>query len=106
MKTASAILKTYSSGASLAELKEKYGIRGKSQLASAVLEALIASGKMPPLARGRRKKKLPSEFKVAVNKRGTIVIPKEAVVEAFRLKEGQTFSAKRRGKKIILTSAV
>ena len=101
----SAILKTYTGGATLAELKDKFGIKGKSQLASAVLDALIRSGKMPELARGRAKQALPTEFKVAVNLRGTIVLPKDAVADAFHFTQGQSFIARRRGKKIILTLA-
>jgi len=99
----SAILKTYTAGATLTELKHKFGIKGKGQLASAVLDALIQAGKMPKLARGQAKKELPSEFKVAVNLRGTIVLPKDAVSDAFRFSQGQSFIARRRGKKIILT---
>jgi hypothetical protein len=103
-RKASAILKTYAGGASLAELKKRFGIRGKGQLASAVLDALIVAGKMPPIARGRAKAPQ-TEFRVAVNTRGTIVIPKDAVVESFKFAAGQAFSARRRGKKIILTVA-
>ena len=105
VRNSSAILKTYTAGATLAELNEKFGIKGKGQLASAVLDALIRSGKMPELARGRTKKTLPSEFKVTVNLRGTIVLPKDAVSDAFRFTQGQSFLARRRGKKIILTLA-
>jgi hypothetical protein len=104
-KNSTAILKTYTAGASLAELRDKYGITGKGQLASVVLDALIQSGKMPALTRGRSKRDLPSEFPVAVNKRGTIVLPKDAVAGAFRFVPGQSFVARRRGKKIILTLA-
>jgi len=100
-----AILRTYAAGASLTELKKKFGIRGKGHLASAVLDALISSGKMPPIGRGRAAKPAPTEFKVAVNRRGTIVLPKAAVVDAFRCAPGQKFTARRRGKKIILTAA-
>ena len=99
----SAILKTYTGGATLAELKDKFGIKSKGQLASAVLDALIRTGKMPQLARGRAKKAVPSEFKVKVNLRGTIVLPKDAVADAFRFSQGQSFIARRRGKKIILS---
>ena len=105
VKNSTAILKTYTAGASLAELRDKYGISGKGQLASAVLDALIQSGKMPALSRGRAKKELPSEYSVTVNKRGTIVLPKDAVGGAFRFVPGQSFIARRRGKKIILTLA-
>ena len=104
-RNAAAILKTYTAGATLTELRQKFGIRGKGQLATAVLEALIDSGKMPALARGRAKRELPREFPVAVNKRGTIVLPKEAVADAFHFSSGQKFVARRRGRKIILTLA-
>ena len=70
-----------------------------------MLDALIDPEKCPQLARGRAKKELPAEFKVAVNLRGTIVLPKDAVADAFRFTQGQTFVARRRGKKIILTLA-
>lgn len=104
-KNAAAVLKTYSAGASLAELKRKFGIRGKGHLANAVLDALIQSGKMPKISRGNAKQKLPSEFTVKVNMRGTIVLPKDAVGDAFHFTTGQSFVARRRGKKIILTLA-
>lgn len=105
ISNSSAILKTYAGGATLAELKAKFGIKGKGQLASAVLDALIRSGKMPKIARGRAKQELPREFRVSVNLRGTIVLPKDAVSDAFRFTQGQSFIARRRGKKIILTLA-
>lgn len=104
-KNPAAILKTYLTGATLAELRQKFGIRGKGHLANAVLDALIQSGKMPKIARGRVKPETPSEFSVKVNKRGTIVLPKDAVGDAFHFTTGQTFVARRRGKKIILTLA-
>jgi hypothetical protein len=104
-RNAATILKTYTAGATLAELKQKFGIRGKGQLAAAVLDALIASGKMPALARGRANKQVPREFTVAVNKRGTIILPKEAVGDSFRFTTGQKFLARRRGSKIVLTLA-
>jgi len=105
VSNSSAVLKTYAAGATLTELRDKFGIKGKGQLANAVLDALIRSGKMPKLTRGRAKQALPSEFKVAVNLRGTIVLPKNAVADAFHFTQGQTFIARRRGKKIILTLA-
>jgi hypothetical protein len=70
-----------------------------------VLDALIRAGKMPRLARTRAKEAPPTEFKVKVNLRGTIVLPKEAVCDAFRFGQGQSFVARRRGRKIILTLA-
>lgn len=104
-RSSSSILKQYMAGASLGDLKAKFGVRSKGHLASAVLDALIASKKLPPLRRkSAAAEKAPTEFKVAVNKRGTIVLPKDAVTGAFRFKEGQSFTARRRGRKIILTA--
>ena len=102
-KSPAAILKSYAAGASLVDLREKFGIRRKSQLAGAVLDAYIESGKLPALSRGGSGKALPVEYTVTVNRRGTIVIPKEAVGDAFRFGPGQSFVARRRGRKIILT---
>jgi len=96
-----AILSAYRRGARLADLKQKFGVKSKAHLASILLESQIASGKLPPLTRkitAHPKK----EFTVAVNKRGTIVLPKEAVVEAFKLQVGQKLMVRKRGKKILL----
>ena len=71
------MLKTDAAGASLAELKAKHGARSRGQLASAVLDALIESGKMPAISRGRAKRAVPTHFTGAVNTRGTIVLPKK-----------------------------
>lgn len=100
----SAIFKHYTSGATLEDLKKKFGIRGRSQVASAVLATLIAKGKMPPLeSRSRKKAAKPKEVTVSVNKRGTIILPKDAVVGAFGAKTGETYTVRKRGGKIILT---
>ena len=105
-KTTAAIVKAYTAGATLAELRQKYGVASKNQLAGAVLDGLIASGKLPALKRGRgARKEVPAEFKLTVNKRGTVIIPKEAMIDSFRFAGGQAFVARRRGKKIILTAA-
>ncbi len=99
-----ALVRHYMAGASLEELKRKFGIRGKSQLATAVLDSLIKAGKMPPLVPSKKqvsgKKK---EFTVSVNKRGTVILPKDAVISVFKAKEGQSYSVKKRGRKIVLT---
>jgi len=105
-KSSSALVRDYTAGATLGELKKKYGIRGKTQLATAVLDSLIKEGKMPPLApSGRGGAPDQRDFKVSVNRRGTLILPKEAVIEAFRAREGQAFTVRKRGRKIILTQA-
>jgi len=100
-KPVTAILKNYQAGATLEELKKKYGLRGKSQLATAVFDALVKAGKLPPLSKSGQKK---SEVTVAVNKRGTIIIPKDAVIASFGAKMGQSYTVRKKGTKIILTA--
>lgn len=106
-KSPKAILKHYMAGASLAELKAKFGLRGKSQLGTAVLDAMIAEKKLPPLVKGggQAKKAIPKEFTVKVGSKGTVILPKRAVVESFEYKAGQTFKVAKKRKKIILTAS-
>ena len=100
-----AILESYQAGASLEELKKKYGLRGKSQLATAVFDALIKAGKLPPLQKVVPKTGANAKnVTVSVNKRGTIILPKDAVIGSFGSKVGQPYTIKKRGNKIILTA--
>ena len=104
-RSASSILKSYQAGATLDELKKKSGLRGKSQLAAAVLDALIKAGKLPPLGRSATEKSAtPKKVTVSVNKRGTIILPKDAVIGSFGSKVGQPYTVRKRGNKIILTA--
>ena len=103
--SATAILKSYRAGATLDELKKKYGLRGKSQLATALFEALIKGGTLPPLRSAAPKASLkPRSVTVRVNKRGTIILPKDAVIDTFGSKVGQAYTIRKRGAKIILTA--
>lgn len=101
--TAKTILGAYRRGASLTDLKQKFGVKSKAHLAKILLESEIASGKLPPLT---KKAMMPpkKEFAVMVNNRGTIVIPKEAVIEAFKLQVGQKLAVRKRGKRIVASA--
>lgn len=96
-------LAAYQKGASLAELKEKFGVKSKAHLAKILMDSMIASGKLPSLKKNVVKA-VPNEFTVAVNKRGTIVLPKDAVIDAFKMQVGQKLVVRKRGKKVILTA--
>jgi len=95
------ILAAYQKGAGLAELKEKFGVKSKAHLAKILMDSMIASGKLPPLKR-KAVKDVPKEFTVMVNKRGTIVLPKDAVIDAFKMQVGQKLVVSKRGKRIVL----
>lgn len=96
-----AILDAYQKGAGLAELKKEFGVKNKAHLAKILMESMIASGKLPSLKK-KTAKVVPKEFAVAVNMRGTIVLPKDAVIDAFKMQVGQKFVVRKRGEKIIL----
>jgi hypothetical protein len=98
-----AILAAYQKGAGLAELKEKFGVKSKAHLAKILMESMIASGKLPSLKK-KVVKAVPKEFTVMVNKRGTIVLPKDAVIDAFKMQVGQKLVVRKRGTSIILTT--
>lgn len=97
-----AILAAYQKGASLLELKEKFGVKGKAHLAGILMDSMISSGKLPSLKR-KAVKEVQKEFVVAVNKRGTIVLPKDAVIDAFKLQVGQELVVRKRGTRIVLS---
>ncbi len=89
------LIKTIDAGTPQAVIMEKYGFRNSTQLKVAYTNALMDAGKAPKIKAGRKAKAAsPVDTKVAVNKRGTLVIPK-AVIEAFKLAEGETFEAKK-----------
>ena len=98
--TAKTILGAYRRGASLADLKQRFGVKSKAHLAKILLESQIAVGKFPPL---KKTAAVPAKkFTVVVNKRGTIVLPKEAVVDVFKFQVGQKFVVRKRAKRIVL----
>jgi len=102
MKTETeAILAAYRKGASLPDLKEKFGVKGKAHLAGILMDSMISSGQLPSLKK-KAAKVVQKEFAVAVNKRGTIVLPKDAVIDAFKMQVGQKLVVRKRGKKIVL----
>lgn len=96
-----AILAAYQKGASLPELKEKFGVKSKAHLAGILMDSMISSGKLPSLKR-KAVKVAQKEFAVAVNKRGTIVLPKDAVIDAFKMQVGQKLVVRKRGTRILL----
>ena len=86
--------KMIDAGTPQAEIMEKFGFKNSSQLKVAYANAMMETGKAAKIKTGRKAKAVPVDTKVTINKRGTLVIPK-AVVESFKLTEGETFEAKK-----------
>jgi hypothetical protein len=100
--TPKAIISAYRRGASLPDLKLRFGVKSKAHLAKILLESEITAGKLPPLT-GKTAAPPKKEFTVLVNKRGTIVLPKEAVIDTFKMQVGQKLVVRKRGKNLRLS---
>ena len=77
------------------EIMEKFGFKNSTQLKVAYANALMETGEAPEIkGKGRTKKAKPVNTKVAVNGRGSLIIPK-ALVDSMKIKEGQAFEVKK-----------
>ena len=90
-----ALIKMIDDGTPQVEIMDKFGFKNSAQLKVAYINAMMDAGKAPKIKTGRKAKAATAvDTKVAVNKRGTLVIPK-AVIQSFGLAEGETFEAKK-----------
>jgi hypothetical protein len=91
-----ALIKMIDAGTPQAEIMDKFGFKTSTQLKVAYTNALMEAGKIPEIKAGRKSsaKSAAVDTLVAVNKRGTLVLPK-ALVESFGLAEGAAFNAKK-----------
>ena len=77
------------------EVMEKFGFKNSTQLKVAYANALMDTGGAPKIkGRGRTKKIKPVNTKVAVNGRGSLIIPK-VLVDSMKIKAGQAFEVKK-----------
>ena len=91
----SALIKMIKEEKPQSEIMEKFGFKNSTQLKVAYANALMESGEAPMIkGKGRTKKAKPVNTKVAVNGRGSLIIPK-ALVDSMKIKEGQTFEVKK-----------
>jgi hypothetical protein len=89
------------------EILEKFGFKNSIQLKVAYANALMDTGKAPEIkGKGKRKTKKvePVNTKVTVNGRGSLIIPK-ALIGSMKIKEGQSFEAKKTPSGITLKKA-
>jgi hypothetical protein len=77
------------------EIMEKFGFKNSTQLKVAYANALMDTGEAPEIkGKGKRKTKKPVNTKVTVNGRGSLIIPK-VLIGSMKIKEGQSFEAKK-----------
>ena len=88
----SALLKMIDDGVSQKEIMDKFEFKNSSQLKVAYANALMTTGKVPPLTKGAAAKKV--DTAISVNKRGSLVIPK-ALAEQLELGIGDTFTVRK-----------
>ena len=85
-----ALLKAIADGLPQKEILSRFGFKSPNQLKVAYLNALTAVGKVPVLKSGRASKTTATDNTVAVNNRGSLIIPK-ALVAQLGLQAGDTF---------------
>ena len=77
------------------EIMEKFGFKNSTQLKVAYANALMETGEAPEIkGKGRTKKAKPVNTEVAVNGRGSLIIPK-ALVDSMKIKADQAFIVKK-----------
>lgn len=88
------LIKMVEEGKDQKEIMDKFNFKNSSQMKVAYANALMDAGKVPEIQSARGGKKAGAvKREVAVNKRGSLVIPK-AVVEDLGLKEGTAFTVR------------
>ena len=90
-----ALCKMIEDGSPQSEVMEKFGFKNSTQLKVAYANALMDTGGAPEIkGKGKTKKAKPVNTKVAVNGRGSLIIPK-ALIDNMKIKKGQAFQVKK-----------
>ena len=94
-----ALLEAVQSGRPAKDIMVEFGISTRIQLKSYYLDALIEAGKAQGItARQRKAKGTEKPNKIRVNKRGSLVIPKEIIDEmGFEIGQGFTVTTSKAG---------
>jgi hypothetical protein len=91
---AAKLIKAVESGRSSKEIMAEFGFNTPTQLKSYYLDALVAKGKAAGIiGKAARAPKVKRAKGLKVNKRGSLVVPKEKI-EEMGFKIGETFSIK------------
>lgn len=89
------LLQMIKDGVEQSEILEKFGFKNSTQLKVAYANALMETGEVADIkGKGRGKKAKPVDYKVKVNNRGSLIIPK-LLVSDMKFEKGQLFEAKK-----------
>jgi hypothetical protein len=89
-----ALLETVKSGKPSKQIMDEFGIKTSVQLKTLYADALMSTGVVPKIKTTRGRPKSTPFNVIHVNKRGTLIIPRELVAE-MGFKEGDTFNIRR-----------
>lgn len=90
---------------SLEEAGRRHGIRNVETIPRLIERAYVRAGRKVPKSVTRLGGESGGESVVKVGGKGTIIIPKKAVIDSFGFQKGSRFTVHQRGKKIYLTAA-
>jgi AbrB family looped-hinge helix DNA binding protein len=88
------LVEAIESGKRQSEVMKEFNFKSATQLKSYYLNALIDTGKAPEIKVGRASSKAAPAKDVAVNKRGSVVIPK-ALVDEMGFAAGDKFVVRK-----------
>lgn len=92
---AKALIKMIEDEKPQSEVMAKFGFKNSNQLKVAYTNALMETGKVPPLVKAATGSASVKRFNtITVNKRGSLIIPRE-MVEQFGLGQGDTFTVRK-----------
>jgi AbrB family looped-hinge helix DNA binding protein len=94
-----ALLQAVEMGLPQADIMNKFGIKTSADLEKAYFNALVALGKIEDINKRRKSKSV--DYKVSINSRGSLVIPKK-LVDALGLNEADTFEVTKNGNGLLL----
>jgi len=77
-----------------AQIMEKFRFKTSTQLKVAYVNALMETGQAPVLVSGRGKKSKAMDNRISINKRGSLIIPKE-LVDHFGFKIDDAFEVRK-----------
>jgi hypothetical protein len=87
------LIKAVEAGKPAREIMDKFGINNTTQLKVHYLDALAKKGKIKPIVTRSGRPPRP-EKRIEVNKRGSLIVPKE-LVEEMGFSEEDTFSIQK-----------
>ena len=86
------LLEMIKNGANNKEIMDKYGFKSATQIKNAYLSSAIELGIIPKIADSRTVST--PDKKATINKRGSLIIPKE-IVDELGFKENDSFTVKK-----------